>query len=112
MTTKGCGNNLSAEILGKVSSKNCTVGIVGLGYVGLPLALLFSERGFPVIGIDIDDKKIENLNDGNSYIVHISAVAVEETATTLLNAALYNAAPTSKQLEVAPPIIFGMSLDE
>ena len=78
MTTKGCGNNLSAEILGKVSSKNCTVGIVGLGYVGLPLALLFSERGFPVIGIDIDDKKIENLNDGNSYIGHISADAVKK----------------------------------
>ena len=44
----------------------------------------------------------------NTFV--ISAVAVEETATTLLNAALYNAAPTSKQLEVAPPIIFGMPL--
>ena len=48
-----------------------TVGIIGLGYVGLPLAIRFSEVGYKVIGFDIDDKKVDMLNRGESYIKHI-----------------------------------------
>jgi UDP-N-acetyl-D-glucosamine dehydrogenase len=52
------------------------VGIIGLGYVGLPLALAFSRNGFRVLGFDLDRAKVERLNRGESYIGHISTEAV------------------------------------
>jgi UDP-N-acetyl-D-glucosamine dehydrogenase len=55
----------------RVKNKQVTVGIVGLGYVGLPLALVFAEAGVKVIGFDVDTAKIELLNKGTSYIKHI-----------------------------------------
>jgi UDP-N-acetyl-D-glucosamine dehydrogenase len=60
-----------SKLLEKISSRTAVVGVIGLGYVGLPLALLFEESGFPVIGFDIDPKKPEALNRGESYIKHI-----------------------------------------
>lgn len=60
------------EILrGKLSTHNATVGIVGLGYVGLPLAVAFAEVGFDVIGIDVSTDKVGLLNNGVSYIPDI-----------------------------------------
>jgi len=56
----------------KIKNKTVKVGIIGLGYVGLPLMLGFAERDIQVIGFDIDDKKIEYLNAGKSYIKHIN----------------------------------------
>lgn len=61
----------------RVSAHQAQIGIVGLGYVGLPLALRFVEVGFPVLGLDIDAQKVSKLNDGQSYIEHISADAVQ-----------------------------------
>lgn len=55
-----------------IQEKQATVGIVGLGYVGYPLALVFSEAGFPVIGFDIDKDKVTRFNKGDSYIKHIN----------------------------------------
>ena len=55
----------------RIQARTARVGILGLGYVGLPLALLFSEKGFPVTGFDIDRKKVDMLNSGKSYIVRI-----------------------------------------
>jgi UDP-N-acetyl-D-glucosamine dehydrogenase len=55
----------------KLAERTAHIGIIGLGYVGLPLALLFSEEGFPVTGFDIDPVKVEALNRGESYIVRI-----------------------------------------
>lgn len=52
-------------------SEQRTVAIVGLGYVGLPLALLFAERGFHVLGIDLDKQKIDKLSRGKSYILEV-----------------------------------------
>ena len=52
----------------KISEGSAVVGIYGLGYVGLPLALRFTEAGIKVIGFDIDDGKIQTLNTGRSYI--------------------------------------------
>ncbi|HHX81575.1 MAG TPA: hypothetical protein GX696_01150, partial [Pseudomonadaceae bacterium] len=52
------------------------VGIVGLGYVGLPLALRFSEAGCAVLGFDIDDAKVSSLLAGRSYIRHIGDAAL------------------------------------
>jgi UDP-N-acetyl-D-glucosamine dehydrogenase len=54
------------------------IGIVGLGYVGLPLALQFAKNGVHVIGLDIDPEKVDSLNKGQSYIKHIESAAVQE----------------------------------
>jgi UDP-N-acetyl-D-glucosamine dehydrogenase len=64
--------NMQSALIEKIQCKKSLVGIVGLGYVGLPLALRFSEAGFPVIGFDIDMTKIELLSGGKSYIKHIA----------------------------------------
>src|SRR5271154_569222 len=60
------------EIKQKLEDRTARIGIIGLGYVGLPLALLFSEERFPVTGFDIDPSKVETLNGGGSYIIRIA----------------------------------------
>src|SRR5882724_11485686 len=60
-------------LLDKILAKNAVVGICGLGYVGLPLALTFGEKGFPVIGFDIDRRKVDAIEQGHSYIKHIAS---------------------------------------
>ncbi len=57
----------------KIEAKHARVGVVGLGYVGLPLVKLFLNKGFSVTGFDIDPRKVSLLNQGQSYIRHISA---------------------------------------
>ncbi|HQR65804.1 MAG TPA: nucleotide sugar dehydrogenase [Thermoanaerobaculia bacterium] len=59
------------ELLEKIRARSATVGVIGLGYVGLPLALLFEESGLPVVGFDVDPEKIAALRAGRSYIKHI-----------------------------------------
>jgi UDP-N-acetyl-D-glucosamine dehydrogenase len=61
----------------KIESRTARVGIIGLGYVGLPLTLLFSEERFPVTGFDVDQKKVAALNSGSSYIVRIPATEIQ-----------------------------------
>jgi UDP-N-acetyl-D-glucosamine dehydrogenase len=58
------------------------IGIVGLGYVGLPLSLQFARSGVEVLGLDIDDRKVKALNAGRSYIRHIAASEVREQVRT------------------------------
>src|SRR5688572_31210392 len=58
-------------LLDSIHDHTATVGVIGLGYVGLPLVLLFSESGYRVIGFDVDRKKTEALARGESYIRHI-----------------------------------------
>jgi UDP-N-acetyl-D-glucosamine dehydrogenase len=67
----------SRQFKGKLQSRTAQVGIIGLGYVGLPLALLFSEESFPVTGFDIDAKKVDTLNTSGSYIYRIPATEIE-----------------------------------
>ncbi|NMY95203.1 UDP-N-acetyl-D-glucosamine 6-dehydrogenase [Pseudomonas proteolytica] len=62
--------------IAKFASKEAVIGIVGLGYVGLPLMLRYNSIGFRVLGLDIDSTKVERLNLGESYIEHISAEKV------------------------------------
>ena len=59
-----------------------TIAIVGLGYVGLPLALQFCRSGAKVIGIDIDDAKVNALKQGHSYIKHITSESIKEQLTS------------------------------
>ena len=61
---------LAAKLVERIGSRDYTVGIVGLGYVGLPLLWVFHQQGFRVVGIDIDEAKIRALRSGNSYIKH------------------------------------------
>ncbi|MEF8787643.1 MAG: nucleotide sugar dehydrogenase [Planctomycetota bacterium] len=58
----------AASTLGKVREREATVGVIGLGYVGLPLAEAFGHAGFSITGFDIDPDKVERLNDGRSYV--------------------------------------------
>ena len=60
-----------SQLKNKISNKKIKVGIIGLGYVGLPLANAFIESKVSVIGFDIDKEKVELLNKGESYIKHI-----------------------------------------
>jgi len=62
---------LLSEWIARVETREARIAIIGLGYVGLPLALLFAEAGFRVTGFDIDAAKIATLNDGRSYIHRI-----------------------------------------
>ncbi|HME90739.1 MAG TPA: nucleotide sugar dehydrogenase, partial [Myxococcaceae bacterium] len=65
------------SLLGRIHARQARVGVVGLGYVGLPLSIAFGEAGFPVLGLDIDARKIEKLKAGESYISSIASAAVE-----------------------------------
>jgi UDP-N-acetyl-D-glucosamine dehydrogenase len=66
-------DSLSNKLLGKITNRSALVGIVGMGYVGLPLAKAFIANGFRVIGFDVDQAKIDRLLAGKSYIGHIPA---------------------------------------
>src|SRR3974390_50731 len=59
------------ELKQRIESREARIGIVGMGYVGLPLALLFSAERFRITGFDIAASKVETLNSGGSYIVRI-----------------------------------------
>ena len=63
-------------LLDKIKSREAVIGIIGLGYVGLPLMLRFCESGYRVLGFDIDQDKIKKLNAGESYIQHISSANI------------------------------------
>ena len=70
-----------------VNQRRCTVGIIGLGYVGLPLAIEFCKQKLPVIGFDVDPNKIRVLDEGKSYIKHIPA----ERISFIRNSGLFEA---------------------
>jgi UDP-N-acetyl-D-glucosamine dehydrogenase len=67
-----------ASLLAKINEKRARVAIIGLGYVGLPLARALSAKGFPVLGFDIDAEKVARLQRGESYIGHIPSDVVRE----------------------------------
>ena len=67
-----------AQIKQKIETREARIGIVGMGYVGLPLALLFSSERFKVTGFDVAADKVEKLNAGNSYIVRILPADIQQ----------------------------------
>lgn len=71
-------DDVAATLLRKIEAKTADVGIVGLGYVGLPLVQVFCAQGFPVTGFDIDAEKVTRLADGESYIRHIPSASIVE----------------------------------
>src|ERR1700753_446606 len=74
MTTATAAHPLRTSI----QDRTAKLGVVGLGYVGLPLAMLYSRAGFPVLGFDIDASKIATLNAGRSYIQRILPQEIQE----------------------------------
>jgi UDP-N-acetyl-D-glucosamine dehydrogenase len=64
--------------LTRVQSRTANVGIIGLGYVGLPLALLFTGERFPVVGFDVDQRKVDTLTAGESYIYSIAQFSIHQ----------------------------------
>jgi UDP-N-acetyl-D-glucosamine dehydrogenase len=62
-----------AELIAKIRSRKARVGVIGLGYVGLPLGMAFADQGFPTVGLDVDPKKVDAISRGESYIRHIPA---------------------------------------
>ncbi len=62
---------MKQQLLTKLAHKNAIIGIIGLGYVGLPLVMRYCNVGYKVVGFDIDDEKVQMLNSGRSYIGHL-----------------------------------------
>jgi UDP-N-acetyl-D-glucosamine dehydrogenase len=89
----------------KIETRTAQVTIIGLGYVGLPLALAFAKAGFTTIGLEIDDKKVETINRGESYIEDIAS---EELAPYVRSGRLratgdYDVLPDSDAIFICVP---------
>ncbi|WP_322867899.1 nucleotide sugar dehydrogenase [Aquicoccus sp. G2-2] len=74
--TASLTGTVERQLIENLTSRNATIGILGMGYVGQPLALRFSQLGYKVIGFDIDLDKVDALNAGHSRIEHISDAAI------------------------------------
>lgn len=72
---------MKAHLIDSLNTKNAVIGIVGLGYVGLPLLMRYCDVGYKVVGFDIDHGKVEKLLDGKSYIEHIPNASVSRALT-------------------------------
>ncbi|HET9221134.1 MAG TPA: nucleotide sugar dehydrogenase [Roseiflexaceae bacterium] len=70
--------SIHAELLQKIESRAATIGIIGLGYVGLPLAARAGRIGFNVVGFEVNREKVEQINRGESYIADVPAAAIGE----------------------------------
>jgi UDP-N-acetyl-D-glucosamine dehydrogenase len=71
MTTK-------TELLDKIEQRKAVIGVIGIGYVGLPLAVEFAREGYRVIGVDVSAEKVRLLNEGKSYIIDIPTPVIAE----------------------------------
>src|ERR1700689_1842381 len=77
MTTYSAADASFDQLKTKIQQRQARIGIIGLGYVGLPLALLYSEEKFKVTGFDIDARKVDTLAKGGSYIYRIAAEEIQ-----------------------------------
>jgi UDP-N-acetyl-D-glucosamine dehydrogenase len=76
MTTETATLSTAAQLAEKIANKTARVGIIGLGYVGLPLAVEFAKAGFTVTGIDVIESKVERINAGDSYVQDVAQADV------------------------------------
>jgi len=76
--TESSSTAIFSELKSRIDKRQARVAIMGLGYVGLPLALLYSEQKFPVTGFDIDQRKVSTLTQGGSYIFRIAASEIQQ----------------------------------
>lgn len=71
-------SNLPSEFISLINNKTCTIGVIGLGYVGLPLIDAFTTAGYRCLGFDVDPEKVDSLTRGQSYIKHINSTKISE----------------------------------
>jgi UDP-N-acetyl-D-glucosamine dehydrogenase len=76
--TESSSTTIFSELKSRIDKRQARVAIMGLGYVGLPLALLYSEQKFPVTGFDVDQRKVATLTQGGSYIFRIAANEIQQ----------------------------------
>lgn len=69
--------SIKDSMIEKLNNKTAKIGILGMGYVGMPLAVVFAEKGFKVLGIDPDRRKVDTFNNGFSYIQDVSSETVD-----------------------------------
>jgi len=79
-------SSLSSALKSKIESRQARVAVIGLGYVGLPLALLYTDQKFSVTGFDIDQRKVDTLNAGGSYIFRITPPEIQAARAAGLKA--------------------------
>lgn len=82
VTEKKRALNFKDEAIQRIQTREARVGIIGLGYVGLPLLWTFHEEGFPVVGFDVDPDKIEDITKGRPYIKHLGYSMMEKLAAS------------------------------
>ena len=92
------------QLLEKIKSRKAVVGVIGLGYVGLPLVREFTRAGVKVLGFDVDDRKVKSLMAGRSYIEHIPSKSIKEMLATKL----FRATTDPKQLARADAILIAV----
>lgn len=80
-TANGERSAAAQQLFHRLDTKQATIGVVGLGYVGLPLAVEYGENGFSTVGIDLDDERIARLNAGDNFIDDLD----DDTVRTLVN---------------------------
>jgi UDP-N-acetyl-D-glucosamine dehydrogenase len=93
--------NLERSLAKKIENRTALVGVIGLGYVGLPLVIRFSEEGFRILGFDIDMNKVTMLNKGKSYIKHVPA----EKILKLRKSGLFEATSNYSRLKETDAIL-------
>ena len=71
------------QLLSKIHNHTAIVAVIGLGYVGLPLAVAFAEKGFPVVGIDVDNRKVDALKRGELYVQDIPSARLSPLTQNL-----------------------------
>jgi UDP-N-acetyl-D-glucosamine dehydrogenase len=81
MSTSSATATPFSQLKDQIAAGKARIAIIGMGYVGLPLALLYSEQKFPVTGFDIDARKVSTLTEGGSYIFRIPATEIQEART-------------------------------
>src|ERR1700755_950936 len=77
-THKSTNVMIKEQLRQKIADKTACIGVIGLGYVGLPLIVEFALKGYHGIGFEVDGKKIDEINNGRSYIVDVPAEAVKK----------------------------------
>jgi UDP-N-acetyl-D-glucosamine dehydrogenase len=87
----------------RIGARTARVGIIGLGYAGLPLALAFAEAGFPVVGVDISAERVAMVNEGRSYLVDVPAERYEPVRDRLGASTDYGAVAELDALTICVP---------
>jgi UDP-N-acetyl-D-glucosamine dehydrogenase len=75
-------NNIKDQLIEKLATKTARLGVVGIGYVGLPLAVVFAEAGFEVVGVDPAKEKVTSLMEGESYILDVDSDRLKKLVDT------------------------------